>query len=126
MVAAPSPHLTVSPPRRRRQRIPSAPGHLRIETQAWWKQVVHGYFLEGHHLKLLTLAAEDWDRGQEAREHVATDGAYQRDRFGSVKAHPAVGVERDSRRAFARLIRELDLDAEPGPGPSRPPQIERR
>jgi len=126
MLAAPAPHLTVTHSRRRRQRIPSPPDHLRAETQGWWKQVVRNYFLEPHHLRLLTLAAESWDRCQQAREQIAEDGILQADRFGVPHAHPAVAIERDSRLAFARLIRELDLDAEAGPSPSRPPQIERR
>lgn len=126
MVAAPSPHLAVTYPRRRRQRVPSPPDHLREETVRWWKQVVHSYFLEPHHLRLLTLAAESWDRLTEARERIVSDGAYLPDRFGILHAHPAVAVERDCRIAFARLLRELDLDAEPGPAPARPPQIERR
>jgi hypothetical protein len=61
------------------------------------------------------------DRGAEAREVLATDDTHTTDRFGKRKAHPAVAVERDSRIGFARLIRELDLDGEPGPDP-RPPQ----
>ncbi len=112
--------------RPRRQRIPSPPSHLTIATQAWWKGVVRNYFLEPHHLRLLTLAGESWDRCQQAREQIVKDGILQADRFGVSHAHPAVAIERDSRLAFARLLRELDLDAEPGPAPSRPPAIERR
>ena len=126
MLAAPAPHLTVTHPRRRRQRVPRAPEHLSEEIVRWWQQVVRNYFLESHHLKLLTLAAESWDRLTEARERIAKDGAYLPDRFGILHAHPAVAVERDSKIAFAWLLRELDLDAEPGPAPSRPPAIERR
>jgi hypothetical protein len=41
-----------------------------------------------------------------------------------MRPHPCVAIERDSRLACARLIRELDLDAEP-PTPERlgPPAI---
>jgi len=71
------------------------------------------------------LAAEAWDRSQEARETAEREGAYYEDRFGQPKAHPAVAVERDSRIAFARLMRELDLDGAPAPDP-RPPRVAER
>ena len=94
-----------------------APSHLRAETQAWFRAVVDAYELEPHHVRLLTLAGEAWDRAHEARETLEREGAYFHDRFGCPKAHPAVQVERDSRIGFARLLRELDLDGEPAPDP---------
>lgn len=93
-------------------RRPSAPAHLTAATRAWWSSVIEEFALEGHHVKLLTLAAESWDRAQEARATIKAAGPYFDDRFGQPKAHPALAVERDSRISFARLLRELDLDAE--------------
>jgi phage terminase small subunit len=97
-----------------------APQHLAKSTRDWWSSVVRDYSLEEHHTRLLTLAAEAWDRAQEARTTLVTDGTYYVDRFGAPRVHPAVAVERDARLAFARLIRELDLDGEPAPDPRMP------
>ncbi len=80
------------------------------------------YDLERHHVNLLTLLCEALDRGEQARQAIAQDGAYVADRFAQLKAHPAVAVERDARIAAARLTRELDLDGEPAPDP-RPPRM---
>lgn len=74
-------------------------------------------------------AAEAWDRGQDARELVATEGAVYRDRFDQPRAHWAVAIERDARLAFARLLRELDLDVEPprrGAAPADTPTLSMR
>src|SRR5690606_12109438 len=94
-----------------------APSHLRPATADWWRSVHKDYVLEQHHVRLLTLAAEAWDRCAEAREAVAKDGLTVSTKDGGLKAHPAIGIERDCRLAFARLIRELDLDLDaPGDG----------
>jgi phage terminase small subunit len=91
------------------------PGHLRASTRKWWTEIAATYALESHQYRLLTLAAEAWDRAQEARERIAKDGAYLEDRFGQLRAHPGVAVERDARLAFARLVRELALDGDGSP-----------
>jgi phage terminase small subunit len=103
---------------------PSAPAHLKPETAAWWTLVLEDYDLQPHHIRLLTAAATAWDRADQAREAIELDGPYQRDRYGGFKSHPALAVERDSRLAFARLLRELSL--EDSPGDSRPPRISGR
>jgi phage terminase small subunit len=77
--------------------------------------VVQTYELEPHHLKLLLAACEAWDRREEARKALRKHGLTYIDRFGQPRARPEVAIERDSRIAFARLLRELDLEGEPDP-----------
>jgi phage terminase small subunit len=79
--------------------------------------------LEPHHVKLLTVAAECWDRLLGAREAIDQHGTTYTDRFGSPRARPEVAIERDSRVAFARLLRELDLETEAAPASPRPPAL---
>lgn len=106
---------------KRRQR---APDHLQPATGQWWRSVQDDYLLEPHHVRLLTLAAEAWDRCQQARAVLDRDGLIYLDRFEAPRARPEVAIERDSRIAFSRLIRELDLDVEPPAGTrSAPPGL---
>lgn len=105
------------------KRRPRPPTHLARPTQDWWKAVVEEYELEGHHLRLLQLAGEAWDRCEQARDALAANGLTFDDRFGAPHARPEVAIERDSRTAFARLIRELDLDVDPPAERSRPPGL---
>ena len=107
--------MAARPPRRR------APKHLDPPTRRWWVQVARDYELEAHHLRLLTLACEAWDRGLKAREVLAVEGLTFEDRFDQPKARPEVAIARDAAIMFARLIRELALDVEPPP--SRLPRV---
>lgn len=91
---------------------PRAPAHLAPATRAWWSSVLTEYALEQHHIRLLTLAGEAFDRATQARERIALDGLVVPTADGGLKAHPCVAIERDSRLAFARLLRELDLDCD--------------
>ena len=104
-------------------RRPKPPAHLRPPTAKWWKSVHEDYQLEAHHVRLLTLAGEAFDRCTQAREAVDADGITVKTGDGGLKAHPCVAIERDSRLAFARLLRELDLDVEPPGGDRRPPSL---
>jgi phage terminase small subunit len=99
-----------------------APAHLRKLTQAWWEGVNEDYALEPHHIKLLTLAAESWDRATMAREAIAEHGLVFSDRFGSPRKRPEVSIAEAATIAFARLCRELDLSEESTPD-NRPPSI---
>jgi len=104
---------------------PKAPAHLSPATGAWWLGVVTSWELDEHHVRLLTLAAESYDRAVQAREILDSKGLTFKDRFGQPKPRPEVAIERDSRIAFARLLRELDLDVEPPADGGRPPLLKR-
>jgi P27 family predicted phage terminase small subunit len=103
-------------------KTPNPPGHLQAETRRWWSHHVSEYHMEPHHVRLLTLAAESWDRCQEARAALAKHGITYKDRFDQPKARPEVAIERDSRIAFARLVRELNLDLS-APEETRMPRL---
>ncbi len=100
--------------------MPKAPKHLRPTTKRWFNHVVAEWTLDQHHVKLLIVAAETWDRLCEAREVIADKGLTFEDRFGTPRARPEVAIERDSRTAFMRAIRELDLDIAEPTQPGRP------
>ena len=102
-----------------------APKHLKSETRLWWESVVSEFELEPHHVRILVLAAGVWDRCTEAREILDREGLTFVDRFGQPVSRPEVAIERDSRIAFARLIRELDLDTDPPRQSGRPPRLGR-
>lgn len=97
--------------------------HLAAPTRAWVQVVVAEYDLDRHHHRLLILAAQAYDRAEEARVILARDGLVTCTEAGGLKAHPCVGIERDARIAFARLLRELDLDLIGEPDAPRPPSL---
>lgn len=102
----------------------TAPKHLRPATRRWFSQINELFALESHHLKLLLLAAEAWDRVLEAREGLAEHGLVYIDRHGSPRPRPEVAIEHNGRLGFAKLLREIDLDAEP-PSDTRLPRLNR-
>lgn len=99
------------------------PRHLSSEMRRWWRAVVNDWTLEEHHRRLLTLACEAWDRSVQARQQIAREGLTTPTRDGGQKLHPACRIETDCRLAFARLVRELDLDIDPPADASRPPML---
>lgn len=90
--------------------IHKPPKHLRPATRRWFADVCDGYNLEQHHVRLLTLAGEAWDRGTAARDAIALHGLTFTDSRGNPRPRPEIAIERDSRISFARLLRELGLD----------------
>ena len=105
------------------KRSPQAPKHLSSTSKKWWRQVMSDFDLESHHVLLLTSATELLDRGQDARRLVEAEGAVIPDRFGAPREHPAAKLERDSKIAFTRILRELGLDVVEAGEAARPPSL---
>ncbi len=93
-------------------KLKTAPSYLSAEASTWVNSVLREWGLEPHHEKILLLAAVAYDRAMDARRRIKKDGAILLCKNGDLKSHPAVAIERDSRLAFVRLIRELQLDTE--------------
>jgi P27 family predicted phage terminase small subunit len=105
--------------------LPAPPDHLSPDAVEWWEQVIRDFELEPHHLRLLRAACEASDRMTQAREALAKHGALTfTDERGVIRAHPCVAMERDARTAFARLVRELDLDTGAPSETPRPPALQ--
>jgi phage terminase small subunit len=98
--------------------LPPPPDHLSEGTRLWWRALVADYKLDPHHLRVLQVAAEAWDRKEQARQALVEHGLSYTDDKGMIRARPEVQIERDARTAFLRALRELNLDVEP-PKPPR-------
>lgn len=91
--------------------MPHAPKHLQLKTRQWWMDVVKRHNLTEPQRHILTLAGEAWDRSAQARRVLERDGLVFLDRFGQPRPRPEVAIEKDAKLLFARLTRELQLDA---------------
>lgn len=99
---------------------PKAPAHLRDVSKQFWRVVVKQYELEAHHVRLLQIACESWDRALEAREAVSASGPYFTDRNANIKPHPGIAVEQQSRKQFIASLREIGLDVKAPDSPRAP------
>ena len=102
--------------------IPEAPDHLTERGAGLWRSIVDAYDLGDHQLELLRRACEASDRTDEAAAVVAAEGLTVNDRYGFPRPHPATTIERDSRIALARLLRELALEPGAPEDHARPPR----
>jgi P27 family predicted phage terminase small subunit len=102
---------------------PAPPRHLSQEARKFWRKIADEYAIDDDAgMLVLTTAFEAHDRMREAQRKIAEDGTTVMDRFGQVKAHPLLPVERDARAQFLAALRQLNLDLEPlQDRPGRPP-----
>ncbi len=82
------------------------PKTLSAEAKSWWKKLVKEYEIDdpaGFLLLKTALEALDGMRG--AQQAIADDGATIKDRFGQLRAHPIITVERAARAAMLVALR---------------------
>ena len=89
---------------------PKAPNHLSPEARCLWDKLLGQWSLDAGGLVILESALEAFDRLRQAQKILKRDGLTTKDRFGQLKAHPLLLVERDSRNSMARLFRQLGID----------------
>ena len=92
----------------------TAPKHLSREAKRQWQKLLLEYEIEDQAgLFLLQTGLEAFDRMREAQAIVKEEGMQVADRFGQMKAHPLITVERDARSAMLQAVKGLNLDLEP-------------
>ena len=104
-------------------RGPKPPADLSPAAKKWWREIVGLYDFDEQpdaHL-ILGSALQSFDRWQQAKAIVDSEGPVVNDRFGQPKQYPATIIERDSKMAMIRAIKALGLDILPPglPGRSR-------
>ena len=94
---------------------------MSAEARAWWRRLQQEYGIsdEGGRL-LLQTAMEAYQRMRDAQEAVSAEGMTVKDRFGAIKVHPLLNVERDCRAQMLAALKALRLDVEPVKAPGRP------
>ena len=86
------------------------PKNLKTEGKKFWRSVLSEYqFDKTHDYELLQQASECVDRMTECREAIDRDGMFQCNRYGKTEEHPGLKVEKDQKRLFLSIVRELGL-----------------
>lgn len=95
---------------------PKPPAGLSTEAVGWWKRITTEFVFETPDtLLILEAAMRAFDRMEQARAAVDREGLVTVDRFGQLRPHPALLVERDSRTSMCRCLKQLGLDLETVP-----------
>jgi len=84
------------------------PGHLGVEQKRMWLAYMDGWSIDHAGRQLLCLALEAHQRMRQAQRALKRDGLVLKGRL-----NPVVIVERDSRLAMLKALRQLGLDLEP-------------
>lgn len=96
-----------------KSKLMQPPAYLRKDGRKLWQVVLTEFDLPKDALPLLELACQSWDRYHDARRSLDKNGTIYTDRFQQVKARPETLVERDSKLAVAKFLKQLGLDIEP-------------
>ena len=91
-------------------RFPTAPVEMSAGSKALWKVIVQQFEMSPADLEVLRSAMAARDRAIEAAAIIARDGLTTVDRYGGIRAHPAVDIELRNQSLFARLVRQMGID----------------
>jgi phage terminase small subunit len=117
MVSVPAAPSPVEP---EATRLTSPPPHLEAPEALLFRQLVREFRIDdGGSVSLLTVAMEAHQRARRARERIDREGEVINDRFGCLKAHPCIAIERDARDAYMRALRLLNLQPGAAAGNSK-------
>ena len=86
------------------------PNHLSGESKALWAKIVDEYVIDTAAAQILETFFDARERRAHARSIIAEVGPFYTDRFGGVKQHPAVAIERDTTLIMHRSFRLLGCD----------------
>lgn len=87
------------------------PEHLSDDAKLFFENMVTEYGMkDAAGLKILLAACQAWDRAESARKQIDIDGLTIKDKWGQVKNHPLLPIERDSRSAFITAMKALKIE----------------
>jgi phage terminase small subunit len=87
-----------------------APSHLKGRARALWLRLRRDFVIDdGAGLALLEIGCTAYQRAESARLQIEREGSTVKDRYGGVRAHPAIGIERDAMGVALRALRGLHL-----------------
>ena len=91
--------------------MPETPKHLSQEAQKIWQAIIDEFQIDDSAgVEILRVSLEAFDRAQAARADIEKRGMMYQDRFGQIKVHPLLCVERDARAAFLAGLKQLGLE----------------
>lgn len=93
----------------------TTPTHLSAESKRHWRRITAEYEFSEDALLLLKSGLECYDRANQARELVTTQGLVL-----DGKKHPAIDIEKQAYGLFLRTFRQLNLDIETPSAPGAP------
>jgi len=87
------------------------PKHLEDQERKLWKRIITQYQIrDSAGLKILPAGLEAHQRARQAREQIDREKMTFKDRFGQMRPHALLTVERDSRASFLSAIKLLNLE----------------
>lgn len=87
-----------------------APKGLKAAGKKFWKSVLSENIVEkSHDFAILEQACQCLDNAEECREKIEKDGMFRRNQAGNLVENAAIKVEKDEKRLFLLLCREMGL-----------------